>query len=95
MPQWLVALLTLLFLVHLVAFARLAVRRGGAYYAMVTGLFVALTASFGTRWVAPGLQLAGQPLYQWLRYAAWIVAAVTLPMLIVRVLRRARATRRK
>jgi len=95
MPEWLVALLAVLFFVHLMVFARLAVQRGGAYYSLVTFLFLALTASFGTRLAAPGWLLAGHPLYQWLRYLAWAIAAVTLPWLVLRLVRRRRASRIK
>ncbi len=88
MPQWLIALLALLFLVHLLAFARLTLRRGGGYYWLLTVLFLALTASFTVRLFFPGWQVGGHALHAMLRYLAWGLAAVTLPMLIARLLRR-------
>lgn len=91
MPDWLVIALALLFLAHLLAFARLAVRRGGAYYWMVTALFAALTASFAVRLLAPDHVVGGMATHLWLRYAAWAVAAVTLPWLIARIVARRRA----
>lgn len=85
MPQWFIALLALLFLVHLLVFARLVVRRGGAYYFLLTILFLALTASFTVRLMAPGWQLGGQAVHMVLRYLSWALAAVTVPMLIARL----------
>ncbi len=91
MPDWLVIALALLFFAHFVAFARLAVLRGGAYYWLVTSLFAALTASFAVRLLAPAWTLGGVALHLWLRYTAWAVAVVTIPMLVTRIRRRQRA----
>jgi hypothetical protein len=88
MPQWLVALLALLFLVHLLAFLVLALRRGGYYYWLLTALFLTLTASFTLRLLLPGWQVAGQAVYVMLRYLSWAIAAVTVPILIARLLKR-------
>ena len=85
MPDWLVAMLALTFLVHWVVFARLATICGGHYYWLVSSVFLVLTASFSLRLFAPGLQLATLPLYLVLRYLAWALAAITLPMLVVRI----------
>lgn len=91
MPDWLVISLTLLFLAHFVAFARLAMLRGGGYYLLVTGLFAALTASFAVRGLAPDWAMGGVAVHLWLRYLSWVMAAVTLPMLVVRIVARRRA----
>ena len=93
MPDWLVIALTLLFFAHFAAFARLAVRRGGAYYLLVTALFAALTASFAVRFLAPAWSLGGVAVHLWLRYAAWAVAIVTVPMMVMRILARRRGPR--
>lgn len=85
MPEWLIAMLAALFCAHLVVFARLATRRGGAYYWLLTALFLALTASFTLRLAGPQWQLADQPLHVLSRYAAWAMALVTVPMLITRL----------
>jgi hypothetical protein len=93
MPQWLPPLMTFLFAIHLAVFGRLAVRRGEAYYWLLCALFTALTASFALRWLAPELAVGSMPLHLAARYGAWGLACVTLPLLVLRVMRRSRRGR--
>ncbi len=90
MPDWLPPILTLLFTAHLVAFLRLAIRRGGAYYWLVVSLFMALTGSFALRWLVPDLALGVTPAHLLLRYVAWSIALITIPMLVWRMIARQR-----
>ena len=85
MPAWLNVSLAVLFLVHWLAFTALALRRKQAYYWLLSVLFLLLTSSFALRVLNPTLELAGQPLHQLTRYMAWALAAVTIPMLIIRM----------
>lgn len=91
MPQWLIALLALLFLAHLLAFTILALRRGGGYYWLLAALFLSLTASFTLRLLFPSWQVGGQAVHVMLRYLAWAMSAVTVPILITRLVKRKRA----
>jgi hypothetical protein len=86
--DWIVATLAVIFLIHLVVFARLAIIRGERYYWLVSSVFLVLTASFSLRVFAPGIELAAFPLHLSLRYLAWALAAVTLPMLAWRLRKR-------
>lgn len=88
MPDWLIIFLVFLFFAHWLAFTRLAVVRGLLYYWLLSALFLLLTSSFLARLLAPGWDVAGIPLHLLLRYGAWALAAVTIPMLIARLLRR-------
>jgi hypothetical protein len=87
MPDWLVMLLFVVFLVHLMIFVRLGIVRGDGYYWLVSSVFLVLTASFGLRIWAPEIQVVDQPLYQMLRYLAWLLAAITIPTMIWRRVR--------
>jgi hypothetical protein len=87
MPQWIFAGLALLFFAHLLVFSNLALRRGDAYYWLLTVMFLALTGSFTLRLLVPDWQVGGQEAHVLLRYLSWAIAAVTLPMLIARKFR--------
>ena len=86
MPDWLVVTLAAIFLVHLVVFTRLAALRGEGYYWLISCIFLVLTASFGLRFFAPEIHFSNFPLYLALRYLAWVLALITLPMLVRRLL---------
>jgi hypothetical protein len=88
MPDWLVAVLCAVFAVHLGVFGRLAITRREPYYWLVTTVFLALTTSFGLRLLAPELAVAEIPLHRMMRYAAWALACVTIPLMIMRLRRR-------
>ena len=79
--------LAVLFMAHWIAFTRLAIIRGQLYYWLLSLLFFLLTSSFTLRLINPDLTLSGQPLHLLLRYSAWIVAAVTIPMLVLKLRR--------
>jgi hypothetical protein len=91
MPEWLIAALSVLFLIHLLAFARLAIVQGEAYYWLVSCVFLALTTSFGLRLFAPEIAWGQTPIYLTLRYLAWLLAGISLPMLIRRLWKRRKA----
>jgi len=88
MPLWLNIFLVILFLVHWIAFTRLAMLRGQVYFWLLSLLFFLLTMSFSLRLLHPTLELAGQPLHLLLRYVAWALTGVTIPILIVRLRQR-------
>jgi hypothetical protein len=90
MPDWLVAFLLLVFVVHLVVFGRLALKRRMIYYWLLTAVFAALVAAFGIRLFEPGWAVGGEPVYQWARYVAWGLAAITIPWTVARIVGRRR-----
>ena len=88
------ALLLVVFLVHLVAFAFLGLRRRQPYYAALVVTFALLTATMALRVFAPGLAVAdGIELAPALRRAAWAAAAVSVGWTLLRL--RARRRRRE
>lgn len=90
MPEWLLIVLLLVFVIHLLVFGRLALKRGGAYYWLVSSVFAALVLSFSSRLWASEWMLAGLPAHQLFRYVAWALAAVTIPWLIYRITQKKR-----
>jgi hypothetical protein len=86
MPEWLVTALFLIFVIHLVVFGRLAVNRKLPYYWLVTAVFATLSVSFGLRLFSPDLMLGSLAAYQLFRYFAWLLAAITIPWLVIRLL---------
>ncbi|MFT5350265.1 MAG: hypothetical protein ACI9MF_001081 [Gammaproteobacteria bacterium] len=88
MVFWLNISLALLFLVHWVVFTRLALLRQQLYYWLLCLLFLLLTLSFTLKALNPGLELAGWPVHLLMRYMAWMLAGVTIPLLIIRLKRR-------
>ena len=83
-------LLLLVFLVHLVGFSILGLRRRQWYYLALVITFALLSAAFATLLIAPELRLAGMPLYRLLRQAAWVAAAVSISWTALRMLGRKR-----
>jgi len=87
MPFWLIVFLAVLFMLHWIAFMRLAIIRRQRYYWLLSLLFFLLTASFTLRLINPDLLLSGQPVHLLLRYSAWAITAVTVPMLVLKLRR--------
>ena len=87
MPFWLIVFLVVLFMLHWIAFMRLAIIRGQRYYWLLSLLFFLLTSSFTLRLINPDLSLIGHPVHLLLRYSAWVITAVTIPMLILKLKR--------
>ena len=81
-------LLLLVFVVHLVVFARLAVRRREGYYYALVVTFGLLTLSVSIRLAFPEAQWMGQTLAQWLRWSAWLAALVSISWGVGRFLHR-------
>ena len=90
MPEWLVILLLLVFIVHLVIFSRLALKKKLPYYWLVSAVFAMLVASFGLRVFAPEWMLGPLAAYQLFRYFAWLLAVITIPWLVIRLLNKRR-----
>jgi hypothetical protein len=88
MPFWLNVFLVILFLIHWIAFTRLAMLRSLVYFWLLSLLFFLLTMSFSLRLLYPNIEVAGQPLHLLLRYGAWALTGVTIPILIVRLRQR-------
>ncbi len=86
MPEWLVILLLLIFIIHLVIFGRMAVRQKQPYFWLVTAVFAMLVASFGLRGFAPECMLGPLAGHQLFRYFAWLLAAITIPWMVMRLI---------
>jgi len=84
MPDWLIASLIGVFVVHLVVFARLALRRRQSYYVAVSLTFALLIGAFGLRLTLPDLSAGGIPLHWVARRLAWASAAVSITWLLLR-----------
>ncbi len=67
------ALLPLIFLIHVIAFSALAIRRKqGYYWVFALGFLLLIFRSlFQQYW--PAIHLAGFPVYNILRFSAWAV----------------------
>ena len=90
MPEWLVIFLLLVFVIHLVIFGRLALKRKLFYYWLVTAVFAMLVASFGLRLIVPGWMLGPLAGYELFRYLAWLLAVITIPWMVARLLTKRR-----
>lgn len=91
MPTWLSAVLLAIFVIHLVVFFRLFLRRGEKYYLAASFTFLLLVATFSVKIWAPEVQVAGFSLFWALRIAAWISAAVSITWLVRRRIQKRRA----
>ena len=79
-------ILLLIFLIHLVAFAVLGLRRRQPYYLALVVTFALLSASMAVRLFAPERALGGDlALQDALRLAAWPAAAVSIGWTLLRV----------
>jgi hypothetical protein len=90
---WLDGLLLAVFLVHLVVFAVLGLRRGQSYYIALVVTFSLLSASAAFRLWGGDREVADLSLAQWLRYAAWAAALVSITWTGLRIRRRLQAGR--
>lgn len=90
MTEWFSALMCLLFAAHLVAFARIGLKRREWYYLATSVTFTLLTLAFGLRWLAPDLTIGELPVYHGIRMAAWAAAAVSITWLTARLVARRR-----
>lgn len=87
-------LLLIVFVVHLVVFAWLGLRRRQAYYLSLVVTFALLSGSMIIRLLAPDMQLGGELQFATaLRMAAWGAAAVSITWTLTRVRRRRLARR--
>jgi hypothetical protein len=88
------AILFLIFLLHLAAFAFLGLRRRQPYYLALVVTFALLSASLGVRLFAPEIALGGDlALHHALRVAAWPAAAVSIGWTLLRARKRRLARR--
>ncbi|SEO82527.1 hypothetical protein SAMN04488052_103221 [Aquisalimonas asiatica] len=86
MPPMLTGLLLVVFLVHLVAFALLGLKRRQAYYLALVITFSLLSASMALRLTAPEAILAnGVAWHEALRMLAWPAAAVSVGWTLLRL----------
>ncbi|WP_376692124.1 hypothetical protein [Wenzhouxiangella sp. EGI_FJ10409] len=93
MSDGLAWLLLVVFAVHLFAFGALWIRRRQPYYIALVITFALLTASVALRLWGGAPLIADRSLAEWLRYAAWGAAAVSVSWTLLRVLRRRQAGR--
>lgn len=88
------AVLLLVFLVHLAAFAALGLRRRQRYYSALVITFALLSATMAANLFAPEASLpGGLALPEVLRVGAWLAAAVSIGWTLLRVRARLRARR--
>ena len=88
------ALLLVVFLVHLGAFAVLGLRRRQVYYLSLVVTFSLLSAAMAARLWAPEVRVAGQvELAGALRLGAWAAAVVSIGWTVARIRARRRARR--
>lgn len=86
-------ILLVVFLVHLAAFSVLLFRRRQVYYVALTTTFALLSAVFALRLTGVTPEVAGMGLDRWLRYLAWVSAAVSVSWTLTRIWRRRQAGR--
>lgn len=83
--------LLVVFLVHLVAFVVLGLRRRQAYYIALVVTFSLLSGAMAAQLFIPEVNLMPQlPLHQALRQAAWPAAAISIGWTIWRIVQRRR-----
>lgn len=81
-----------IFLIHLVAFAVLGLRRRQPYYLALVVTFSLLSGAMLARLVAPEVTVAGGlTLAESLRRAAWVAAAVSIAWTVTRIVQRIRS----
>jgi len=91
--NWTTAGLLLVFLVHLVVFAILGLRRRQGYYLALVVTFSLLSAAMAFRLWWPEFSVADWPVSQLLRAMAWIAAAVSITWGLARFVSRRSALR--
>ena len=87
----LTSVLLAIFVIHLVAFAILGLKRRQRYYLALVLTFSLLSASMAVKLFAPTVSVTqGLALYQVLRAVAWLAAVVSVGWTLHRVLNRDR-----
>lgn len=92
--NWIDPALLILFAIHLLAFGVVAIKRRTLYHSLLVLLFTLLTGSFALKIWAPTLMWDDYAAFQWMRWCAWAVAAVTLPWLALRIFKRTKSVDR-
>ena len=87
MPEWLVKSLLVIFVIHFVMFARIALRKKDRYYWLVSITFFLLVISFSTRLWFESLHVFDIPAYWIPRVAAWTCTLVAILLAIRRRVR--------
>ena len=83
--------LLIVFLVHLIAFVVLGLRRRQGYYIALVITFALLSAAVGVRLIAPELGGANEwKFHEMLRYSAWAAAMVSISWKLFRIAGRVR-----
>jgi len=90
MSNWYDPVMFLLFGAHLIPMLIVGIKRRELYYLAPITTFALLTLTFGLRLFAPELEVGDRPLHEPVRYMAWIAAAVSIPLFIVRFRQRRR-----
>jgi hypothetical protein len=90
MTHWYNPLMFALFGAHLIPMVVLGIKRRELYYLAPITTFALLTLTYGLRLFAPELEVAGRPLHEPVRYLAWTAAAISIPLLVVRIRQRRR-----
>lgn len=80
----------MVFLAHLGAFAWRGVRQREWYYLAPVSTFLLLCASFTLLILSPEWTLGETPVYSWVRYAAWVSAAISISWALARFVQRRR-----
>ncbi len=81
-----------IFLVHLVAFSVLALRRRQPYYLALIVTFALLSVAIAVRIWWPDLDFGDRPVHETLRQLALLAAAVSITWTLVRLVRRSLKT---
>jgi hypothetical protein len=85
MPDWLVIALLVVFVIHLVLFLRIALKRRERYYWLVSLTFLLLVISFSSRLWLSDLLIGKIPAYWFPRVAAW---GCTITVIVLAIRRR-------
>ena len=81
-PDWWPALLLAVFVTHLPFFALRYRRTREPRFAATTLTFALLVVTYALRVFAPGLRVAGVPLWESVRVVAWAAAALSIALLV-------------
>jgi len=90
MSHWYDPIMFVLFSAHLIPMLVVGLKRREWYYLAPITTFALLSLTFGLRLFAPEFEIGGRPLHEPVRYAAWTAAAVSIPLLILRIRKRRR-----
>jgi len=90
MDNWYDPVMFALFAAHLIPMLVIGIKRRELYYLAPITTFALLTLTFGLRLFAPEFEVGGRPLHEPVRYAAWTAAAISIPLLVLRIRKRRR-----